>query len=81
MVQPEFTNVIGGKVTLERFVQIGAGTIILPNLTIQEGSAIGAMSLVKRSVNNWSIYAGTSLKFIKPRSRELLKYYEHYRNE
>jgi acetyltransferase-like isoleucine patch superfamily enzyme len=74
MNPPECCNVTGGGVILERFVQIGAGTIIMPDLIIGEGSAIGAMSFVKYSVLPWEICAGNPLRFIKKRSSKLLNY-------
>lgn len=66
------TNVTGGPVTLERFVQIGCNSVIFPNIIIPEGTVIGAMSLVNRPVEPWSIYAGVPAKKIKNRSKNLL---------
>lgn len=74
MVPEQYTNVIGGKVTIKRFVQIGAGSIILPDITINEGVAVGALSLVKKDLAAWSIFAGNPLKFIKQREKKLLEY-------
>jgi acetyltransferase-like isoleucine patch superfamily enzyme len=70
----ETTNVTGGVVILRKFVQIGAGTIIMPDLTIREGSAIGAMSFVKKNVPDWEIWAGNPLRFIKDRSKTMRGY-------
>lgn len=67
------TNVTGGLVTLERFTQVGAGSILFPNITIHEGTVVGAMSLVKQSIPEWSVYAGIPAKFIKKRSKRLLE--------
>jgi galactoside O-acetyltransferase len=65
-MNPEkYCNVTGGKVLLKKFVQIGSGTVIMPNLTLEEGVAIGAMSFVKKSQIAWRIYAGNPLHFIK----------------
>jgi acetyltransferase-like isoleucine patch superfamily enzyme len=36
-----------------------------------EGAVLGAMSLVKESLEPWSIYAGVPARFIKPRSRDV----------
>lgn len=72
-VHPEgTTNVNGGKVTLERFVQVGCNSVLFPDLTVGEGSIIGAMSLVNRSVGEWGIYCGVPVKRIKDRNRGLL---------
>lgn len=73
MVSSEFTNVTGGAIHLHRFSQIGAGTIILPNVTINEGVAVGAMSLVKSNLKEWTIYAGIPVLEVKARKRGLLK--------
>lgn len=76
MAPNELTNVIGGKVLLERFVQIGASTVILPNVIIAEGSVIGAMSLVNSSTKQWGIYAGIPSSFIKKRSQKILELFQ-----
>ncbi|WP_291861804.1 acyltransferase [Marinilabilia sp.] len=73
MVPKNLTNVQGGKLTLERFTQVGANTIILPNVTLSEGSVIGAMSLVKQNTKAWMVYAGVPAKFIKHRQNNILK--------
>jgi acetyltransferase-like isoleucine patch superfamily enzyme len=78
MVPTEVTNVTGGKVVLRKFVQIGAGTIILPDVVISQGVAVGALSLVRESLAEWNIYAGNPLKLIKPRQKKLLDYYEQH---
>lgn len=66
------TNVTGGKVTLEKYVQIGCNSVIFPNVTVGEGSVVGAMSLVKKTLPAWGIYAGIPVKRIKERKRNLL---------
>ena len=68
------TNVIGGYVKVEKYVQIGSNTIVFPNLTIGEGSVIGACSLVRKSVGSWGVYCGIPVKKIKDRSRKLLRF-------
>ncbi|HSV88267.1 MAG TPA: hypothetical protein VLH61_06460 [Bacteroidales bacterium] len=68
------TRVISGPVTLERFVQIGASSVVLQNLTIKEGTVVGAMSLVNKTLESWGVYAGIPAKFIKERKKDLLKY-------
>ncbi len=65
------TNVTGGKVLIEPFVQVCASCVILPNLTIGEGAVVGAMSFVKQSLAPWTVYAGIPVKSIKKRSKGL----------
>lgn len=76
MVDQKYTNVLGGPVFVKKYVQIGAGCVVLPDLMINEGSVIGAMSLVNRSIESWLIAAGIPAKTIKKRSNKLLKYIE-----
>ncbi len=73
LVDAKYTNVQGGPVIISRFVQIGAGSIIFPNLTVHEGSVVGAMSLVKNTLDEWGIYAGIPVIRIKTRSKKLLE--------
>ena len=72
-VPAEYLGVIAGKVTLGRHVIVGANTVILPNTTIEEGSSIGAQSLVKGQVAAWGVYAGVPARRLKERSRKLLE--------
>lgn len=73
-IHPESaTNVSGGKVTLEKYVQVGCNCVIFPNLTIREGAVIGAMSLVKESIKPWTISIGVPATAIKQRHKTLLE--------
>lgn len=73
MVPDVYTNVTGGKVLIRRFSQVGASSVILPNVVIDEGVAIGAMSLVKTDLEAWGIYAGNPLRRIKDREKGILR--------
>jgi len=73
MAPDEFTNVTGGVVKLEKYVQVGSGSIILPNVTLAEGAASGSMTLVNKSLESWTIYTGIPAKALKPRKRGLLE--------
>ena len=81
MAPTEYTNVFGAFVAIEKFVQIGTGTIVMPGVKIGEGCAIGAMSFIKSSIPEWSIYAGNPARFIKERSKKLLEKYEKFIGE
>lgn len=67
MVSPDMTNVIGGKVKLEKFVQLGSGSIVLPSRTLSEGSVSGAMTLINQDFESWCIYVGIPARFLKKR--------------
>jgi galactoside O-acetyltransferase len=72
-VPPRYTNVTRGAVTIGRHVIIGAGSIVLPGVTIGEGSSVGAVSLVTKSLPAWQIYFGSPVRKIGQRSRDLLE--------
>ena len=73
MVPQELTKVSGGTVLLEKYVQVGAGCIILPNVTLAEGVSVGAMSLVTKSLPCWTINIGIPARFYKQRKKNLLE--------
>jgi galactoside O-acetyltransferase len=60
-------------VVLGRHVIIGSGTVILPGVTIGEGSSVGALSLVSKSLDGWGVYFGAPAKRLKARSKDLLE--------
>lgn len=72
MVDNSLRKVTGGPVYLKKYVQIGAGSIIFPNLTVGVGSVVGAMSLVNSSIGDWGVYVGVPVNRIKNRSNRML---------
>ena len=65
--RPEF-----GPVRLGRHVIVGSGSVILPNLSVGDGCAVGALSLVNESLPDWGIYAGIPVRRLQARSQRLL---------
>jgi len=61
------------EILVKKHALIAPSCIILPGVTIETGTAIGALSLVKESTKEFSIYAGVPAKFIKTRSKKLLE--------
>jgi acetyltransferase-like isoleucine patch superfamily enzyme len=53
------------KVTIERGVWLAAGSIILPGVTIGEGSIVAAGSVVSRDVPECTMVAGNPARAIK----------------
>ncbi len=74
MIPNVYKQVIHGDVIIERHVIVGSGSVILPNVVLYEGVAIGALSLVKDSCNSWKIYTGNPARYLKDRSRKLLQF-------
>ena len=72
-VPDQYRAPYGGHVLIKRHTIIGAGCTILPGICIEEGAAIGAMSLVTKNIPPWSICTGIRCKVIKARSRKILE--------
>lgn len=72
-VDSEYTNVTIGEVYIGKHVVIGAHSIILPNVKINDGASVGSMSLIKSDCESFYVYAGIPAKIIKERNKDLLK--------
>lgn len=66
------------SVRIGRHVVVGAGTVILPGADLCDGVAVGALSLVNRRLDSWTIYAGVPVRRLRNRSREILSLEERY---
>jgi hypothetical protein len=58
-------NVYGKEILIKEKAWIGAGSIILPGVTIGKNAIVGAGSIVTRNVEDNSIVAGNPAKFIR----------------
>lgn len=75
-IPPEYQNNIKIEpIILENFSNVGANVVILPGVTIAEGSVIGANSLVTKSTEPWTIYYGSPARPQKIRNKEIMKKY------
>jgi acetyltransferase-like isoleucine patch superfamily enzyme len=73
MIPDKYKKVRSERVVIERHVIIGSGCVVLPGVVLKEGSSFGAMSLINRSSEPWSINVGIPFKKIKNRSKRLLE--------
>lgn len=80
-VDDRYRNVIGGKVTFKKHVIIGTGTSIMPGVEIGEGTSVGSMSLVSKSLDSWGIYVGSPCRKLKDRSKKLLELEHKFLND
>lgn len=70
-VPTEFTNVDECPVTVSKHSIIGANSVILPGVTIGEGAAIGAGSVISKDVEPWTIVVSHN-RVIGKRKKTLL---------
>jgi acetyltransferase-like isoleucine patch superfamily enzyme len=62
-------------ITLKRFSGALANSVVLPGVTLAEGSVLGANSLLKEDTEPWTVYAGNPARPIRKRSMH--KAYEY----
>ena len=80
MVPEEFTGMSHSDVVVGRHVIVGSGSIVLPGVVLEEGVAVGALSLVRRSCSAFGIYSGMPAKRIGERNRGLLELEQQLRS-
>lgn len=72
-VPTAFTNVRHADVFMAKHVIVGSGSVVLPGVTLEEGVAIGALSLVNKRCEAFGIYSGQPARRIKNRKSDLLE--------
>lgn len=72
LVSHEFKNVHDAPVTIGRHVIVGSGSVILPGVTLSDGAAVGALSLVKEDCGAFGIYAGVPARRLSDRQQAVL---------
>lgn len=73
MVPTKYTNVTHADVILGKHVIIGSGSVVLPGVILHDGVAIGALSLVTKNCEEFSVYVGSPAKKISNRQRDILE--------
>jgi galactoside O-acetyltransferase len=81
MIPDKYKNVQSKEVVIERHVIIGPGCVVLPGIVLKEGSSFGAMTLINRSSEPWSINAGIPFRKLRDRSKELLNLEKEFKKE
>ncbi|ETI69199.1 acyltransferase [Neobacillus vireti] len=81
MIPDKYKNIQSEEVVIERHVILGSGSVVLPGVKLREGSAFGAMTLINRSSEPWSINAGIPFKKINERSKLLLDLEREFNKE
>ena len=77
-IPKEYKEEIFQEVILKKHTIVGAGSIIMPGVILEDGTSIGAMSLVLKSTEPWGIYVGNPAKRFKDRKKDLLELEKEY---
>lgn len=59
-----------GNIIINKHCIVGSGAVILPNVELKKGSVVGALSLVKKDTEEWSVNVGVPSKNIKLRNKK-----------
>ncbi len=70
-VPREFKNETSEPIHIGRHALLGTGTIVLPGVTVGEGTATAARTVLSASTREWMIYAGSPGRPANERSRAL----------
>lgn len=68
-----YKNVNHADVQIGRHVIVGSGSVILPGSILEDGVAVGALSMITRHCSEFGIYVGVPARRIKDRNRDLLQ--------
>lgn len=69
----QFKNITCNEINIKKHSMIGASSVILPtSFGLEEGVSVGAMSLVMRKTQPWSVYFGIPAKKISNRSKNVI---------
>ncbi|WP_309644125.1 acyltransferase [Phenylobacterium sp.] len=72
-VPAQFTSATADRpVRLGRHVVVGAGSVVLPQVEIGDGTTTGAGSIIIRSLDPWGIYVGAPAKFLRNRRQDII---------
>lgn len=71
-------NHINAPVIIKKHTLIADSVVIMPGVVLEEGTAVGAFSFVKKSTSPWGIYTGIPAKRMKERSKDIIQLYDDF---
>lgn len=77
-VPKDYKNEFMKEVIIKKQSIVGASSIIMPGVILEEGTSVGAMSLVLETTIPWGIYIGIPAKRLKDRKKDLLELEKQY---
>ena len=78
-IPDEFKKELKREIIMGRHSIVGTMSVIMPGVILAEGTSVGALSVVSKSTESWSIYKGNPAVKVLDRKRkplELEKLYE-----
>lgn len=68
-------------ISVGRHCIVGTSSIVFPGVNLGEGCAVGALSMVTKSTEEWTVYSGIPAKKIMRRRKDLLELERQYLQE
>ncbi|MFA6031735.1 MAG: acyltransferase [Myxococcota bacterium] len=81
LVPSKYKDVKVASVKVGRHVIIGSGSVVLPGVSIEQGAAVGGLSLVSSDCSAFGIYGGVPAKRIGERRKDLLEVEKVFQSE
>ncbi|HKP33880.1 MAG TPA: acyltransferase [Sphingomicrobium sp.] len=72
-IPDRFRKIDSRPVHIGRHVVVGSGSVVLPGVTIRDGAAVGALSLIREDCEPFGLYVGNPARRVRDRSRDLLE--------
>jgi acetyltransferase-like isoleucine patch superfamily enzyme len=66
------------KIHIGRHCIVGANSIIFPGVVMADGCSLGAMSMLTKSTEPWTMYFGIPAKKLKSRKKDMLALEKRY---
>jgi len=67
----QYRKPIIGKIVLGKFCCVGVNSVVMPNVTMHEGSVLGANSVLTGDAEPWMIYVGSPARPVKTRDHKI----------
>ena len=80
-IPEKYRSVRKGPVVLKKHALVGAGSVVMPGVQLGVGVAVGALSFVNRSVEDFQIVGGTPLRSLGTRGQRLLELEKEFLEE
>lgn len=77
-VPSKYKNEAKAPVHIGRHCIVGTNSLIFPGVNLAEGCSVGALSMLVKSTEPWSIYVGVPAKRVRERIKDLLELERKY---
>lgn len=80
-IPAKFRKITSGDVILRKHAIIGSGSVIMPGIEIGLAASVGALTFVRKNIENFSIAFGNPPKIIGRRDERILNLEKEYLEE